>query len=195
MKNLKNLKNLKTAISILCLFALAVSAFSFGAVYAEAETHEYVVGDTDGDGIVNSTDYLQIKSNFLGIYTLKGTAYAMADVDFDGEITTTDYIRIKSSFLDSYTIEDKYEETESGKEKISTCDRLGIELTSGVKEGLGVAGDAETESSTDVMVSDGINYYESPTIEREYSYTNEKGENVSLSSGTYISTLQGTDVI
>jgi hypothetical protein len=63
-----------------------------------------VMGDLDGNGTVDTTDYLRIKSAFLERYAM-GTAEAIAaDVDGDGSITTTDYLRIKEYFFGTYEL-------------------------------------------------------------------------------------------
>ncbi|MBQ5711239.1 MAG: GBS Bsp-like repeat-containing protein [Oscillospiraceae bacterium] len=63
-----------------------------------------VMGDLDGNGTVDTTDYLRIKSAFLERYAM-GTAEAIAaDVDGDGSITTTDHLRIKKHFLGTYEL-------------------------------------------------------------------------------------------
>jgi hypothetical protein len=63
-----------------------------------------VMGDLDGNGTVDTTDYLRIKSAFLERYAM-GTAEAIAaDVDGDGSITATDHLRIKKHFLGTYDL-------------------------------------------------------------------------------------------
>ena len=54
-----------------------------------------VLGDVDGNGIVDATDYLRIKSVFLGKFTMNDVERKAADVDSNGVIDTTDYIRVK----------------------------------------------------------------------------------------------------
>jgi hypothetical protein len=58
-----------------------------------------VKGDTNSDGVITSTDYLQIKNYFLGGFVLDGIFYLAADTDDDGEITTADYLQIKGYLL------------------------------------------------------------------------------------------------
>jgi hypothetical protein len=58
-----------------------------------------VCGDVDGDGLIDSTDYLRIKSEFLGLLTFDEPSYLAADVDGDGTIDSTDYLIIKNAFL------------------------------------------------------------------------------------------------
>lgn len=52
-------------------------------------------GDVNGDGIVNSLDYIMVKRAVIGLIQLNAAESAAADVDGDGSITPTDYILIK----------------------------------------------------------------------------------------------------
>jgi hypothetical protein len=63
-----------------------------------------ITGDVTGDGAVNGTDYIRIKSAFLKQLTLSGVYKTAADVDSNGSITTTDFMRIKSHFLKTYNL-------------------------------------------------------------------------------------------
>ena len=67
-----------------------------------SESKEYSVvikGDTNGDGVVNSTDYLQIKKAFLNQLSLKNEYFIAADTDSNGILATTDYLQVKKFFL------------------------------------------------------------------------------------------------
>ncbi len=61
-------------------------------------------GETTGDGIVTSSDYLQIKKSFLKVYTFDDYSFIAADVNPNGRIDTTDYLRIKLHFLGQYNL-------------------------------------------------------------------------------------------
>ncbi len=63
-----------------------------------------VLGDVDGSGVVDSTDYLRIKSVFLKTYSVEGAYHVAADADFNGEINATDYLQIKAHFLGTYNL-------------------------------------------------------------------------------------------
>jgi hypothetical protein len=63
-----------------------------------------VMGDLDGNGAIDSTDYLRVKAAFLDTYVLSNAENASADVDGDGTVGTTDYMRIKEHFLGTYVI-------------------------------------------------------------------------------------------
>ncbi len=73
-----------------------------GFVVTDGDGTEYevvVLGDVDGSGAVDATDYLQIKKVFLSQATLEGVYRLASDADGDGNITSTDYLKIKSYFL------------------------------------------------------------------------------------------------
>jgi|GEM_PF-3802820 len=96
---------MKKKILSFLLVLIAILAQTSVSVAAEDTAisggkYEYVMGDANLDGIVDSTDYLQIKKTFLGEFSLKGTAYAMADVNYDGIINVTDYLKIKAVLLE-----------------------------------------------------------------------------------------------
>lgn len=61
-------------------------------------------GDANGDGYIDSTDYLRIKSHFLERMELTGAFLQAADCDEDGKITSTDYLQLKSYFLGTYDL-------------------------------------------------------------------------------------------
>jgi hypothetical protein len=63
-----------------------------------------VLGDLDGNGQIDTTDYLRIKAAFLERYVLSNQECAAADVDGDGSVSTTDYMRIMEHFLGTYVI-------------------------------------------------------------------------------------------
>ena len=57
-----------------------------------------VLGDVNGDGILTSTDYMQVKRHFSNMIDLQGAALRAADVTNDGAILSTDYLKIKRTF-------------------------------------------------------------------------------------------------
>ena len=63
------------------------------------DTPEYLLGDVTGDGVIDTTDYLKIKSHFLHITSLKETELKAGDADKSGTIDSTDYLLIKAHFL------------------------------------------------------------------------------------------------
>lgn len=63
------------------------------------------IGDVNGDGKIDSFDYIFVKRHVMGTYTLNDEAVKRADVDKNGEITFTDYISIKRAVMGTYVIE------------------------------------------------------------------------------------------
>jgi hypothetical protein len=63
-----------------------------------------VLGDVNGDGAVDSTDYLKIKKQFLGENSISGIFLSSADIDKNGIIDSTDYLKIKCHFLGSFNL-------------------------------------------------------------------------------------------
>ncbi len=63
-----------------------------------------VLGDVDGNGVIDGTDYLRVKSKFLGVMSLDSYQNIAADVDGNGVIDGTDYIRIKGQFLGTFEL-------------------------------------------------------------------------------------------
>jgi hypothetical protein len=58
-----------------------------------------VLGDVDGNGIVDSTDYMTMKSMIIGEISLNGAYLSAADASKNGIVNVTDYLRVKSFFL------------------------------------------------------------------------------------------------
>ncbi len=63
-----------------------------------------VLGDIDGNGVIDTTDYLRVKSAFLEAMKLGDAQTIAADVDGNGTIDGTDYMRIKGHFLGTFEI-------------------------------------------------------------------------------------------
>ena len=57
------------------------------------------LGDLNGDGSVNSTDYSILKRHILGITLLTGDALKNADVNQNGTVDSTDYALIRRKIL------------------------------------------------------------------------------------------------
>ncbi|MBO7254651.1 MAG: hypothetical protein J6V36_05040 [Clostridia bacterium] len=58
-----------------------------------------VLGDVDGTGVVDATDYLLVKNDFTQVINLEGHYAIAADTNKSGSIDSTDYLKIKSHFL------------------------------------------------------------------------------------------------
>ncbi len=63
-----------------------------------------ILGDVDGTGIIDGTDYIRVKSLFLETFKMNSIEEAAADVDGTGKIDATDYMKIKSHFLGTYNL-------------------------------------------------------------------------------------------
>ncbi len=86
-----------------------------------------VSGDANGDGEVNSTDFIMVKSAFLEIYTLESYQKLATDMDSNDKLNATDYMKIKEYLM--------FGKTDSGKaEKPSEnfSDNIQIKESSGV---------------------------------------------------------------
>lgn len=67
-------------------------------------------GDIDGNGKVESKDYIMLKRYVLNTFSLDEKALLRADVDNNGKVVSKDYIILKRAVLGTFTIEDKYVE-------------------------------------------------------------------------------------
>ena len=63
-----------------------------------------VSGDVDGDGTVDTTDYMRVKAAILGSLALSKGERLAADVDRSESIDATDYLRIKAHILGTYDL-------------------------------------------------------------------------------------------
>ena len=58
-----------------------------------------ILGDLDGNGRVDTTDYVRLRLVTLSAYQLSDIQKIAADLDENGTINTTDYMRIKAYCL------------------------------------------------------------------------------------------------
>ncbi len=63
-----------------------------------------LLGDTSGDGMVNSTDFMQVRRQFLGLFEMTDIQKKAADVSGEGDINSTDFTRIRRHFLGTYNL-------------------------------------------------------------------------------------------
>jgi hypothetical protein len=63
-----------------------------------------IIGDVNGDGKLNTSDYFALKLSFLGHVSLTSAFKYAADINQNNTIDTTDYFLLKSHFLQTYNI-------------------------------------------------------------------------------------------
>jgi SpoIID/LytB domain protein len=56
-------------------------------------------GDTNGDGVVNIADYVNVRMHILGLKLLSGINWQMADINGDGVLSIADYTKIRLYLL------------------------------------------------------------------------------------------------
>ncbi len=62
----------------------------------------YEFGDVDGNGAVEVIDYMKLKRNILGTYTLTEDELTRADIDGNGAVETIDYMMLKRFHLGTW---------------------------------------------------------------------------------------------
>lgn len=68
------------------------------------EGHAIMPGDVTGDGVIDATDYLQLKRAVLGTFDLSAEQKLAADVTGDGVVDALDYLQVKRHVLGTFTI-------------------------------------------------------------------------------------------
>lgn len=63
-----------------------------------------VTGDTNGDGKLTVTDYVQLQAHLLQKTLLQGAAAKAADTSGDGKISVTDYVQMQAHILGKSTV-------------------------------------------------------------------------------------------
>ncbi len=58
-----------------------------------------VVGDLDGTGMIDTTDYMRVKAAIVGRFVMTDAQRLAADVDGNGKVNSSDYQMIKDHFL------------------------------------------------------------------------------------------------
>lgn len=61
-------------------------------------------GDVDGNGTINSLDYMLLKRHVLGSFKLSDMQQLVADVNRDGTLNSLDYMLLKRHVLGTYVI-------------------------------------------------------------------------------------------
>ncbi len=58
-----------------------------------------IIGDVSRDGKINSTDFMQVRKQYLGLYEMDSLQKLAADVNGDNKINSTDFMQIRKHFL------------------------------------------------------------------------------------------------
>ena len=73
--------------------------------YLYAEYTNIVIGDINGDGVINSADLLKIRQHLLKINILSGAYFLSSDINYDSLINSADLLRVRQHLLGSKYIE------------------------------------------------------------------------------------------
>lgn len=63
-----------------------------------------VKGELTGNGVINASDYLLLKTAIMGTTVLSEANTIAADLNGDGDLSSNDYIKIKMHFYGKYDI-------------------------------------------------------------------------------------------
>lgn len=69
------------------------------------EEPEYVLGDANGDGVIDKFDYILVKRAVMKTLTLNETQSKAADVNKNGEVEKFDYVLVKRHVMKTFVIE------------------------------------------------------------------------------------------
>ncbi len=85
-------------------FVFTTDHFSYYIIAEEKKTPEYPLGDANMDNEVNYLDYIVVKRQCMGTYTISDEAIQYADADRSSEVDYMDYIMIKRHCMGTYVI-------------------------------------------------------------------------------------------
>ena len=74
---------------------------------ADGKTQSFTVvvyGDTNGDGLIDAIDLLQIRKYMLKTYTLGGVYLSAGDTDRGGAVDAIDLLQVRKHILGAYKI-------------------------------------------------------------------------------------------
>lgn len=66
-----------------------------------------ILGDVNGDGAIQATDYVKIRNHIMGKSRLSGASLQAADVNRDAKVQATDYVRVRNHIMGKSTIQQK----------------------------------------------------------------------------------------
>ena len=84
-------------------FALIISLTCVTSV-AFAQKYEYTLGDVNGNGEIDSMDYVLLKRAYFGTYDFNEDVKSCADINENGEIDTMDYVLLKRAYFGTYRL-------------------------------------------------------------------------------------------
>ncbi len=84
--------------------ALALVKVEGDATVSYLYKHTGVIGDADGDGLVETRDYMMLKRYILGTYQIPEELLGNLDLNGSGGIETVDYMILKRVILGTYTL-------------------------------------------------------------------------------------------
>ena len=95
MKRARVVLTITLLISMMLLASCGPDKTEIPAAAAHETGTKYKLGDVNGDGVINSSDYDLVRLSILGFESLTGDARKAADVNVDGVISISDYSLIR----------------------------------------------------------------------------------------------------
>lgn len=69
--------------------------FNLNYIIDDEDINGYILGDVNGDGVVDAKDLQLIQDYIMGYITLNNKEFKAADINKDGKVTSTDYTLLK----------------------------------------------------------------------------------------------------
>ena len=95
MKLARRLLAITILLSMMLLASCDPDKTETPAAAAPETGTKYKLGDVNGDGVINNSDYDLVRLSILGFESLTGDARKAADVNMDGVISISDYSLIR----------------------------------------------------------------------------------------------------
>ena len=89
---------------LVLLVSLCLAVVPFLSTGLQASAAEFPAGDVNGDGRVNTSDYVLVKRHVLKTLTLDSTRQKRADVTGDGRLNISDYVLLKRHVMGTYIL-------------------------------------------------------------------------------------------